>query len=303
MDVQRPSVRDRREQETGSSAAEEFLQRHRWLVQVARVSWAAKGAVYLLTGLLAFLVAATPFDGGSTSDEQADPSGAIATVAEQPFGTALLWLMAVGLFVYMLWRVVTVLVPSANDLRSIARRAGFAVSALASGALAVTAASVARRSGSSPGGQSQDERVTSVTAEVLGWTAGRWLVGLAGVALVAVGVGFLVKAWTGSFDKELERRSLGPLSWRAVRVLGRAGWSGRGAMTALIGVFVTMAAIQFDPDDARGLDDSLRRVADHPVGVVFVGVVAIGLVFYGVFCILTVPIRQLVAADGEPIAP
>jgi hypothetical protein len=288
--------------DVGSDAAERFVRRHPWVVDVARVGWAAKGVVYLLTGVLAFVVAAAPFGGSGSSDEEADPSGAIAKIAEQPFGTLLLWLMALGLVLYALWRFVTVILPADTDGHALLRRVGYAVSGLTYVALAFTAVSLARRSGSSNDGASQDSRVSQATADVLAWTGGRLLVGLAGLVLIGVAVYFLWKGVSASFEQDLEHRAVGPFSWDVVRAMGRAGWIGRAAMMALIGVFVTRAAIQFDPDEARGLDDSLRRVADSSIGMILVYVVAIGLVLYGAFCVISTPSRKLVATDDDTVS-
>ena len=292
--------------DVGSDAAEDFVRRHPGVVKFARVGWAAKGVVYLLTGILAFTIAADPF--GSQSDGssgQADPSGAVATIARQPFGTILMWTMAAGLFLYAAWRIVTVLLPADVDGHSILRRIGYTVSAATYVLLGVTAISLATKPGSSSGGEdgsSQDSQVTKVTRSVMEWPAGRWLIGLAGIVVIGVACYFLYKAISASFEKELEHRSIGPFSWKAVRTAGRIGWFGRAAMMALIGVFVARAAIQFDPDEARGLGDSLRRVVDNDLGMVLVVVVAAGLTLYGAFCVLTAPARKVVATDEDTVA-
>ncbi|MEQ9162810.1 MAG: DUF1206 domain-containing protein, partial [Ilumatobacter fluminis] len=57
--------------DVGSDAAEDFVQRHPGVVKLARVGWAAKGVVYVLTGLLALTIAA---DGGN-SDQSGGSSG------------------------------------------------------------------------------------------------------------------------------------------------------------------------------------------------------------------------------------
>jgi hypothetical protein len=79
--------------------------------------------------------------------------------------------------------------------------------------------------------------------------------------------------------------------------MGRVGWAGRTAMMGLIGFFICRAAWRFDPDDAQGLDGSLRKVAESGLGTALVLVVAAGLFTYGVFCIVSAPRRLLVAAD------
>ena len=45
-----------------------------------------------------------------------------------------------------------------------------------------------------------------------------------------------------------------------------------------------LAAVQFDPDEAVGLDGALRKLADAPYGPVLLGLTAAGLVAYGLFC-------------------
>jgi hypothetical protein len=65
----------------------------------------------------------------------------------------------------------------------------------------------------------------------------------------------------------------------------------------LIGFFLCRAAVRFDADDAQGLDGSLRKAASSGLGTGLVLVVAVGLLVYGVFCVLSAPRRLLVAAD------
>lgn len=308
-----PSGSDRRtsgqggdDDEVGSDAAEDFIQAHPWVIRFGRIGWAAKGVVYLLTGVLAFTIVADPFGsgGGSQSEGEADPSGAVATIARQPFGEVLLWTLAIGLFIYSLWRIVTVLLPADVDGHSVLRRIGYLVSAVTYIVLGLAAVSLARRPGS-PGGQdseSQDSQVSEITRSVLDWTGGRWLVFAAGAVLIGIAVYFFWKGVTGSEEKQLEHRSVGPFSWDAIRMMGRIGWIGRAAMMGLIGVFVARAAYLYDPDEARGLDDSLRRIADDSIGMLLVIVVAVGLTVYGAYCIVTTPSRKLVASDDDTVA-
>ncbi|MAT03843.1 MAG: hypothetical protein CL424_02210 [Acidimicrobiaceae bacterium] len=293
--------------DVGSDAAEDFIERHPGVVKFARVGWAAKGVVYLLTGFLAFTIAADPHGGGSSGE--ADPSGAVSTIARQPYGTILLWLMAIGLFIYAAWRIVTVVLPADLGGHAILRRVGYSVSAATYIVLGITAVSLATAPGSSGGnggnggsGGSQDSQVTQATQTVMEWPAGRWLVGIAGIVVIGVAAYFFHKAYTASFEKEIAHRSIGPFSWKAIRTFGRIGWVGRSVMMALIGVFVTRAAINFDPDEAQGLDDSLRKVVDSDVGMVLVLLVALGLTLYGAFCVLTAPARKVVATDEDTVA-
>jgi hypothetical protein len=285
----------------GSDTAEAFVRRHPWVVALGRAGWLAKGVVYTLTGVLALTVVADPFD---VAEGEANQTGAVAKIAQQPFGELLLWAMAIGLFIYAAWRIVTVALPADTDGHSVLKRIGYVVSAVVYVVLGVTAISLARRPGSPASGSapSEDARIETFTADVMGWTGGRWLVGAAGLVVFGIGVYFLVKAVTRKFEKELEHRAVGPLSWDAIRTIGLVGWIGRAAMMMLIGVFLVRAAWRFDPNEARGLDDSLRRIADDSLGVMLVFVVAIGLIAYGVFCIVTAPSQKLIATDDRTVA-
>ena len=285
----------------GSDAAEAFLHRHPWVVDVGRVGWLAKGVVYTLTGVLAMTVVADPFE---VSTDEANQMGAVAEIAQQPFGEALLWVMAIGLFVYAAWRIVTVVMPADTDGHALLKRIAYLVSAIVYVFLALTAISFARHPGTSgtASTEGEDAKIERFTADVMGWTGGRWLVGLIGLVVIGIGVYFFVKAVTGKFEKDLEHKSVGPLSWDVIRAMGRIGWIGRAAMMSLIGVFLVRAAQRFDPNEASGLDDSLRRIADDSLGVALVFVVAIGLIVYGVFCLVTVTTQKLVATDDRTVA-
>src|SRR5680860_1479472 len=71
----------------------------RSLEVLARVGLVAYGVVYLLIGWLAVQLA-----WGVGASKSADPSGAMRTLADQPLGKFLLWLVAVGLVALALWQ-------------------------------------------------------------------------------------------------------------------------------------------------------------------------------------------------------
>ena len=73
------------------------------LEHLARVGLVALGVVHLLIAWLALQLA---YGGGGGS---ADQSGAMATVASQPFGKGLLWVLAVGLIALAVWQLAELL--------------------------------------------------------------------------------------------------------------------------------------------------------------------------------------------------
>jgi len=69
------------------------------LEALARAGLIAYGVIHILIGWLALQLA-----WGTSSSKSADPSGALRTLADQPLGEILLWLVAVGLVALALWQ-------------------------------------------------------------------------------------------------------------------------------------------------------------------------------------------------------
>jgi hypothetical protein len=278
---------------TPTAAAREVqrtVDRNPFLVAVGRIGWVAKGVVYGIVGVLAFVVAN---DGGASGDE-ASPRGAIGKIAESSAGTAVLWVLAIGLVLYSLFRLLTAVLPGDRDAEARVTRVGYLVSALAYGFLAWTAVSFAR----SGGGQSEaarpdDARVSRLTGDLMGHTGGRFLVGVVGVGFLVVGGVFVYQAVTRRFERDLEPGGVGPVRHEAIVRVGVVGFFARAATMALIGVFLLRAAIDYDAQEARGLDDVLRRTAGNGWGAALVAATGIGLVLYGVFAVLSAPRQRL----------
>ena len=199
-----------------------------WVQKFGRLGWVAKGVVYVIVGVLAVPIA---FSGGKADEGEASQQGAIAEIADTSAGTFLLLVVAVGLGLYALWRLVTALLPGDNDAETLAHRAGYLISAAIYGLLAWTAlswvVSDAGTSGSS-GQQSGDERfLESVSRTLLESTAGRWLLGIGALVGIGVGVYFAIKAAKGSFMDELDLSGASsrsaPCSNGPVRRAGSAG--------------------------------------------------------------------------------
>ena len=131
-------------EQSGSSTVEETAREHPSLVAVMRLGWVAKGVVYLLVGILAVPIAVN----GLTSDSpaggrEASQMGAVAELADTSFGVAVLWVIAIGLALYVIWRLISVLLPAENTASVWLTRIGYLISAVVYGMLAWTAASFA----------------------------------------------------------------------------------------------------------------------------------------------------------------
>jgi hypothetical protein len=281
--------------DVGSEGLEDAIRRNPVLVSFMRIGWVAKGIVYGVMGAVAFAVAR---DGGTAESQgdQASPRGAVEKLAASGVGSVLVIVLAAGLGVYALWRLVTVILPADNDAHAWAHRVGYAVSAVMYGFLAWSAVSLAQANSGGEQGD-DDATVTRLVADVMGRTGGRWLVGLAGVLLGVLGAFFVRKAVKRTFEDDLEHRGVGVVTYRSIVRLGVAGWLARAVIMVLIGIFLVRSAVDYDPEQAEGLDDALRRTAGSTIGAWLVAVTGIGLVVYAAFCIVSAPRQRLRGAD------
>jgi hypothetical protein len=250
-----------------------------WL---ARAGLVARGVVYAIIGILAVKLALG--HGGKATDQQ----GALATIAQQPFGEVLLSLVAVGLAGYASWRLVRAAIghgPEASD--DTKDRIAGAVSGLAYTALCVTAIGILIGAGS--GGGDPDE----ATGGVLGWPAGRVLVGLAGLAFIGVAADQGYKGVKRRFLEDSKTEQMGPRMRPVFTAVGVGGHLSRMVVFALIGVFLVRAAIDYDPDAAVGLDGALAKLGHSSYGPVALGVVAAGLVCFAAYSVLDARYRRV----------
>ena len=107
---------------SGVDTLEDLARQHPALVVVARVGWVAKGLVYALVGALALPIARDARRGAGNASQEASQSGAIAKIADTSAGSAALWAVAIGLVLYVLWRVVSILLPAENTAKVWATR-------------------------------------------------------------------------------------------------------------------------------------------------------------------------------------
>lgn len=241
---------------------------------LGRAGLAAKGVSYGLVAVLAIGVAAGI--GGEATSRQ----GALQALAGSAFGAVVLVLLAAGFACYAAWRLLQV--AAENEW---AERAGLAARAFVYAGLAF---STIRILAGTPQ-QSQQQKAQQTTAAVLGWPGGRWIVIVAGIVLVGVGCWNLYRGVTRRFD---DRWKGGP-DWGVAA--GIAGHVARFVVFALIGVFAMKAAIDFDPKKAVGFDGALRKLADAPYGPFLLGLTALGLLAYAVYCLLDARYRDVTA--------
>jgi hypothetical protein len=202
----------------------------------------------------------------------------------------MLGLVAVGLLGYALWRFVEAGLDPEHD--GAGKRALFAISGVIHVGLALTAVRMAMGSSSGGGGNGP----ASWTAKVLDAPGGRFLVGAAALGVAAYGVVQLVQAYKAKLDKRLDLSPLSPgaRTW-AVRA-ARAGLVARGVVFLVLGFFLLQAARQSDASETRGLGGALSALHDTAYGAWLLGLVALGLIGYGITQLLKARYRRITPA-------
>ena len=269
---------------------------HPGLVKLGRAGWATKGVVYTLAGLLAATIVFASFGWPTSgSNQEASPNGAIKTIAASPGGAVLLWVLGLSMLLYAAWRVTSALMPGGHDAEASAKRVGYIVSAVIYSTFAFTAITLARSGDANAPQANGNTKVTNLTARVMGYSFGRWLIGLIGVVVIAAGIYRFVKGIRQDVEDELDLSAMSADRIVWTRRLGAVGEIGRGIAIGVIGFFLVRAALDFDASEATGLDGALRLMALEAWGVIVVAVIAIGFIAYGIFCLVTFTHRRLQA--------
>jgi hypothetical protein len=251
---------------------------------LSRAGFVARGLIYAIIGVLALKLAFG--QGGKLTDQ----SGALHTVAKQPFGQFLLTLVAIGLGGYSLWRLVRAAIghgPEGSDT-------GFErVAALASGIAygVFCAIAVGILLGAGGGGSSSSPE--KATAGVLGWPAGTWIVGIAGGVMIGVAAYQGYRGITKKFLHDSKVEEMGPRVRKWISRLGTIGHLARMVVFGLVGIFLVKAAIDFKPSKAVGLDGALAKIVHQSYGPYLLGIVAAGLIAFALYSLSDARYRKI----------
>ncbi|OES45127.1 DUF1206 domain-containing protein [Domibacillus iocasae] len=245
-----------------------------WIRRFGRFGQMAKGVVYALVGIFAILAAAG-MGGGTTGT-----SGALSSVADEPFGKLLLWLIGIGLIGYVVWQLLKSIKDvehNGSDAKGIVKRIGYLVSAVIYGSLAMTAIKLAMLTGTGGGSEK------TISAKLLVQPFGQWIVGLIGLIVIIYGLIELCRGFKEKFMKYFKTYEMNNKEVRLARNAGKAGLIARGILLVMTGFFFIQTAITANPNETKGLGGALAELASQPFGQFLLGLVAVGLILYGIY--------------------
>ena len=250
---------------------------------IARVGLVARGALYVMVGVLAVMAALG--SGGKTTD----PRGAVAEVGRLEAGEPLLLLLALGLTAFAVWRAVQAIQDldrKGRSLGALLTRLGFLISGFLHLMLAATTAGVVItvRGGS----------VRSWVARALVEPLGVYAVAIAGAIVIGVGFEQFYRAWSMSFEKDLDMKAMSPGMQTWVGVIGRLGFTARGITFLIVGWFLIRAAMNVSAREVKDMGQALRVIGTQWHGDVLLGLVAVGTVAYGLMTFIEARYRRIV---------
>lgn len=252
-----------------------------WLERAVRAGLVAYGVVHLMVAWVAGQLALGERRGDTSS------TGALQELAQQPLGGVLVWLVAAGMLLLVVWRLLEAALGhrGADGGERTRKRLGSALKAAVYAAVGVSALRVATGSGGSSGSGGRGQSSDALTAEVMGWPGGQLLVGAVGVAVLGYGAHHLWRAWTEQYAGQLSAEGRSGEAGTAYLWAGRIGYAAKGLAIGVVGGLFVYAAATHEPRRSGGLDQALREVLDQPFGPVLLLLMAAGIACYGLFCL------------------
>lgn len=244
---------------------------------IAQAGLVAKGIVYCLLGLLAFMAA---FNINGQSANKADTAGVFDFINKQTGGQVMLGIIALGLLSYSVWRGIQTFGDTehkGNDTKGLASRARYLVSGLVYGSIAIYAVNILFSNASSSGDDKQN-----IAKELLSKPFGQWLVGIAAAILLGVGIYQIYYGLSEKYRKHANR--VGRSSNKKLLLMaGKVGYVARGIVWLLIAWLFLKAAIHSNSSEAGDTSKAFSFLNNVSYGSYLLGAVGIGLICYGTF--------------------
>lgn len=245
------------------------------------MGYVAKGVVYALTGVLAFSAAIGL--GGTAKGKL----GVLDFLQKQTFGNVLLGILAFGLLCYGFWRFLqSVKDPEGigSDAKAIGKRSGFFLSGFFYTALAIFAVLKIF----DPSGSNDGYGKSPISHEYLPYIF--YVIAL-GLAIKAIF--HLLKAYKGNFLKEFRLDKLAnPKKRKTLKWIGNVSLISRSIVVGVVSYFFFGAAHSSGTEDMKGTADAFSFLQQKSEGPWLVGLVALGLICYGIYIFTMARYRQ-----------
>lgn len=253
---------------TSGKSVADSVQNNSAFEYAARGGHFVSGVLHILIGYIAIRLA---FGGGGNADQ----SGALAELAQQPGGRIALWVAVVAFVALALWRIIEAIVGKKSD-----SDAGSALDRAKAGALAVVYIAFAFSTyGFAAGsGESSGQQNAGYSARLMESGGGKLVLIVVGLVVIGVGGYHIYKGVSKSFLDDLKGHQSG-----AVVKLGIAGYAAKGTALVGAGILVLVAVLQSDPSKATGIDGAVKTLGSQPFGQILLILAGVGIALYGLY--------------------
>ena len=245
-----------------------------WIAKIARIGLIAKGIVYVILGILAFMAA---FEIGGQSNQDSNKTGVFNSIKEFPGGSVILILLAAGLICYSIWRGIQTF---SSDHREIkwSKRARYFFSGIIYLSLAGTAIQMITRNKSKNGDENQ-----YWVSQMLNHSFGQWIVGLGACILAGVGIYQLYYGLSEKYKKHVQQLNLHSTGSSLLLRSGKIGYISRGVVWLIIAFLLFRAALHNNSSEAGDMGKAFSFIESSTFGSYLLAALGIGLIAYGVF--------------------
>jgi Domain of Unknown Function (DUF1206) len=219
-----------------------------------------------------------------------DPQGAIAAMGRTPLGGIVLYVVFVGLVGYGLWGLIRAIfdpLHKGTHAKGIAERTGYAISGISYLLLAVATYGLITGGAGAAHSGAQTAQTQNAVGTILAQPWGPWVIAVAALVVVVVGLSQIYQGLQDTFDQQFTPYALNSSERKWITRLGQFGTAARGLVFALIGVFLFLAAYNKDASRAQGIDGVLSALLRQPAGPWLLGVVALGLIAFGLYSVMS----------------
>lgn len=258
------------------------------IAKVRSAGFFTKGLVYVLVGGLS-LMAALGLGGEISSKD-----GVIKFLLQLPLGKLLVGIVALGLFAYALWRIYQVIRKSEkiqgdpeDKIKAGFKKFRYFYSGVLYGIFAYSFAkpligSFGNNSGGGSGSDGNGQEKAAL-GELLSHDWGNLIIWIVIIAVTGQALRQFQLAYKASFMKKIDNYPNIKHEYDFIRKSGRIGYSARGVVFGILAFFLLKVVLQHNADAYKGTEGALQYLLSFSYGSLLLGVVALGLVGYGIF--------------------
>ena len=262
--------------------------RHPYTKTLARLGFYTKGFLFTVIGILAILVAV-----GVKSGELTTPDGALKAIAQISFGKIVLIIFTVGAVCHGIWNVLRGIADidgAGGGWQGIIKRiipAGIGAFYLM---LAWTAWDLIVRVNSSGTNEAIQKTFTAI---LLSLPFGAIIVGLIGLIVVGAGIHELYSGISGKYLAAFRLGLIKNDHRKIISALGFFSFTARALIFVLMGYYFFLAAIDYNPNEAIGMDGALLTLAQSYFGKSLLFITAVGLICNGILSFYEAKYRHI----------